>query len=206
MSITRGQAVAIAVGATLALGGGAAYASTTADVIQGCYSNTNGNIRIVDQASQCRNTETSIEWNKQGIQGEVGPQGPQGLKGDTGDQGPQGLKGDAGATGETGPRGPKGDTGAAGPAGPAGSGANITSYRRRVHAAGGTGDVYCNPGDIATGGGGWGNSGAFLGRTKIEESEPITNDQGVQGWHVQTDTFAVVYPYTDATVVCLHVQ
>ena len=66
--------------------------------------------------------------------------------------------------------------------------------------------MYCNPGDIATGGGGWGDSGAFPGYSKIEESEPITNGQGVQGWHVQTDTFAVVYPYTDATVVCLHLS
>ena len=85
--------------------------STVADVIEGCYSNTNGNIRIVDQAAQCRSTETSIEWNKQGIQGDTGPQGPQGLKGDTGatgETGPQGLKGDTGATGETGPKGLQG--------------------------------------------------------------------------------------------------
>jgi hypothetical protein len=198
---------AIAVSATLALGvGGAAYASAATDVIQGCYHSTNGEVRIVGQASQCRNTETPIEWNKQGIPGDVGPVGPQGEPGPQGPQGPQGLKGD---TGDVGPKGPKGDTGAqgaVGPAGPAGPGAAISSYRRHVRPAGGTGDVYCDPGDIATGGGGWGTSGAFGGRLTVEESEPITNAQGVQGWHVQTDTFAVVYPYTDATVVCLHIQ
>ena len=217
MTITRRQAAGTAIGVSLLVaGGGAAYAATTNDVIQGCYHNQTGAVRVVGQASQCKNNESSIEWNKQGVQGEtgpvgpqgpIGPAGPQGLKGETGDTGPTGATGpagDQGPAGDTGPRGLKGDTGAQGPAGPAGSAANITSYRRNVHAAGATGNVYCDPGAIATGGGGWGDSGATPGRTTVQESEPTTNAQGVQGWHVQTDTFLVIFPYTDATVVCLH--
>ena len=57
-------------------------------------------------------TVSSYTWAKikgeQGIQGNVGPQGP---------QGPQGVKGNTGATGPQGPQGIKGNTGATGAAG-----------------------------------------------------------------------------------------
>jgi hypothetical protein len=104
MAVTSGVAVAAIPG-----GDGA---------IQGCYNETNGNLRLVDKAGDCRTHEAAIAWSQTGPvgpKGDKGDTGPQGLKGDTG---PQGLKGDTGAQGETGPQGLKGDTGAQGPAGP----------------------------------------------------------------------------------------
>ncbi|MGR5447487.1 beta-prism lectin domain-containing protein [Vibrio jasicida] len=63
--------------------------------------------------------DSSGRWvgESEGLQGEVGPQGPEGDKGEVGAVGPEGPKGDKGATG---PQGPKGNTGARGPAGPQG--------------------------------------------------------------------------------------
>lgn len=54
---------------------------------------------------------------KNGMKGDIGPQGP---KGDTGETGPQGEKGEKGDQGETGPKGDTGETGATGPQGPKG--------------------------------------------------------------------------------------
>src|SRR5215475_14360780 len=38
----------------------------TNGVIQGCYQSVSGNVRLVDSASNCRNSETPISWNAQG--------------------------------------------------------------------------------------------------------------------------------------------
>jgi hypothetical protein len=73
-------------------------------VIQACYKTQNGQLRVIDPATQvCLPSETLISWNQTGPvgpQGPIGPQGPQGETGPTGPQGPQGIQG------PTGPRGP----------------------------------------------------------------------------------------------------
>jgi hypothetical protein len=57
-------------------------------VINGCYKSANGQLRVVDPATdRCNPSETPISWN------EIGPQGPKG------DPGPQGPKGDQGPPG-----------------------------------------------------------------------------------------------------------
>jgi hypothetical protein len=89
--------------------------------IQSCYNDTNGNVRFVDTAADCRNHETALAFSQtgpQGPKGDKGDTGPQGPKGDTGPQGPKGDTGPQGPKGDTGPQGPKGDTGPQGPAGP----------------------------------------------------------------------------------------
>ena len=77
---------------------GVAYAanSRTASVIQGCYSNSTGNLRV---ASSCERSETAISWNQEGTAGPAGPAGPAGQPGAVG---PAGRAGPAGPRGETG--------------------------------------------------------------------------------------------------------
>jgi hypothetical protein len=60
--------------------GGAAFAAIpdSSGVIHGCYGKSNGSLRVVGSASDCRNNETAIEWNQQGPPGATGPQGPPG--------------------------------------------------------------------------------------------------------------------------------
>jgi Collagen triple helix repeat (20 copies) len=107
LAITAVAIVAIAGSVTYAvadIGGGG--------VINGCYKSQNGQLRVIDPATDsCLPSEKSISWSQSGPQGPPGPQGPagpQGPKGDTGATGPQGPAGPAG------PQGPKGDTGATG--------------------------------------------------------------------------------------------
>ncbi len=45
------------------------------DIIYGCYQKNNGQLRIVNDASECRPSEKFIQWN------EAGPAGPQGVPG-----------------------------------------------------------------------------------------------------------------------------
>ncbi len=125
---TRIRRVALAVTAVaiVAIAGGVTYAVADiggGGVINGCYKTQNGQLRLIDPASDsCHPSETSISWSQ------TGPQGP---KGDKGDPGPQGPKGDphrasgtsgaaAGPTGPQGPAGPQGPQGPQGPAGPPG--------------------------------------------------------------------------------------
>src|SRR5215203_3342692 len=85
--------------------GSAAFAAIpdAGGVIHGCYVKSGGSIRVIDATvTNCKSTETSLDWNQHGQPGVPGPQGP------TGAAGP---KGDTGATGATGPQGLKGDTG-----------------------------------------------------------------------------------------------
>jgi len=62
--------------------------------IKGCYAKntqllgaTKGDLRVVDQAEACRNSENSLTWSQRG------PQGQQGLQGEQGEQGEQGPAG-----------------------------------------------------------------------------------------------------------------
>ncbi len=79
-------------------------------VIHACY-RSNGALRLVNGASDCKKYETAVSWSQTGPQGIPGPQGQ---------AGPAGLAGPAGPTGPSGPEGPQGLAGPAGPAGPPG--------------------------------------------------------------------------------------
>jgi Collagen triple helix repeat (20 copies) len=110
LALTAAAAVAIAGGVTYAvadIGGGG--------VINGCYKLQNGQLRLIDPATdRCHPSETAISWSQTGPQGPPGPQGPVGPQGPAGPQGvpgPQGPVGPQGATGPTGPQGPPGLSG-----------------------------------------------------------------------------------------------
>jgi hypothetical protein len=80
----------------------------TANVIDACYKQSGGNLRVIDSTvTKCSKNETSLAWNVQGPKGDPGAAGPVGL------------------TGPIGPAGPAGPAGPIGPAGPAGSGASV---------------------------------------------------------------------------------
>jgi hypothetical protein len=175
----------VTLAATLALVGGVAFATGAIPgsdgVIHGCYNTNNGQLRVVDAATSCKNPETAIQWSQtgpQGPQGIQGPQGVQGVKGDTGEQGPQGIQGPKGDTGDQGPkgdtgeRGPKGDTGQQGPQGDQGAqgqqgvqgpaGANgVSGYHQVFYnytVAGSslnTSSESCPSGEVVLGGGSW---------------------------------------------------
>ena len=80
---------------------------TLSGLIYGCYSKTNGTLRlIVSSASRCRSDEGAVQWSRTGPAVQVGPVGP---------------VGPAGPIGEAGPAGPMGPVGLVGPAGPIGA-------------------------------------------------------------------------------------
>jgi hypothetical protein len=150
--------VVVGVGTLGAAGMAVASIPGQGGVVSGCYSNSNGGLRVIDTEAgdACKTNETAIQWSQTGPQGIAGPQGPAGPAGDTGPAGPagpagpQGLQGPAGATGATGAQGP------AGPAGPGGatgyevvrtSGAS-SNFDFKVQAA------TCPAGKKAVGGGG----------------------------------------------------
>ena len=64
-----------------------AHAEPPVTTIQACYNDTNGGLRRVNSAADCKNHETSISWN---ITGPAGSQGPAGASGPAGPQGPPG--------------------------------------------------------------------------------------------------------------------
>jgi hypothetical protein len=51
------------------------------DVINACKNDRNGILRVVDDAADCRGSETPLSWNTEGPQGEQGEQGPPGPPG-----------------------------------------------------------------------------------------------------------------------------
>jgi hypothetical protein len=79
--------------------------------IHSCVNPNSGGIKIVGANETCKNHETTLDWNIQGVQG---PPGPQGAPGQAGPPGPPGQPGLAG------PPGPPGSPGVAGPPGPPG--------------------------------------------------------------------------------------
>lgn len=114
---SRPAVVVATVPVALAMMGANALASHDADTVHACTT-SQGQVRIVNAASECRTPETAMEWNKQGSQGIQGPQGPQGdigPQGPQGDTGPQGAEGPQGPQGDTGPQGPQGEPGDSGP-------------------------------------------------------------------------------------------
>ena len=60
------------------------YAAPVPGKIQACYDNTNGNLRRVKSASDCRYHETPISWS---VAGPTGPQGAGGTSRATGTSG-----------------------------------------------------------------------------------------------------------------------
>jgi hypothetical protein len=95
----RFRRVALAVSAVVvvAIAGGVTYAVAdigSGGVINGCYKSQNGQLRLIDPASDnCLPSETAISW------GQTGTQGPKGDKGDPGPEGPPGPQGPAGPPG-----------------------------------------------------------------------------------------------------------
>ena len=75
----------------------------TNGVIHGCYNKTDGTLQVVDSASQCKKSETALDWAQTGPAGPQGPQGLQGIQGLPGPQGLDGLRGPEGAPGQSGP-------------------------------------------------------------------------------------------------------
>jgi hypothetical protein len=77
---------ALALGAIIVLGGGAVLASHDANTIHACSHDATGALRQVEDAEECRQNETAVEWNIEG------PQGPQGEPGQDGQDGVSGLE------------------------------------------------------------------------------------------------------------------
>lgn len=87
----RRVAMAITAVAVVAIAGGVTYAVADiggGGVINGCYKTQNGQLRLIDPATDsCHPSETAISW------GQTGTPGPKGDKGDPGPQGPPGAAG-----------------------------------------------------------------------------------------------------------------
>lgn len=86
-------AIAAGTAVVLAVAGVAVASIPNADnVINGCYNNGSGTLRVIDtSSSQCTSKETPISWNQQGVQGEPGAPGTQGAPGAAGPQGQPGV-------------------------------------------------------------------------------------------------------------------
>jgi hypothetical protein len=93
----RRVALVVIAAVAVAVAGGVTYAVAdigSGGVINGCYKSQNGQLRLIDPATDsCLPSETAISW------GQTGTQGPKGDKGDKGDPGPPGPKGDKGDPG-----------------------------------------------------------------------------------------------------------
>jgi hypothetical protein len=142
-------ALAITAVAIVAIAGGVTYAVADiggGGVINGCYKSQNGQLRLIDPATDhCLPSEKSISWSQTGPQGPTGPAGPQGP---TGPQGPKGDTGTTGPAGPTGPQGPKGDKGD--PGAPATSlWAVVTGDGSLVRSSGATASSHVSTGQYA---------------------------------------------------------
>jgi len=162
-----------------------AFAQTPPATLAACYNATNGNMRLVSAASDCRTGERFVTWSMAG--------------------GPPGADGAPGPAGPPGPPGPQGPQGIQGPPGPAGGGidrghvyVNIESATVPPGPSPSTEiDVFCNDAnDVALSGGFY---RAHLG-LEIYSSYPRPG-----GWHVgATSTGAA--GLAQAIVVCLRVD
>ena len=65
--------------------------SAPAPQIIGCVSPNGGELRVVQDPSECSQGEGPLSWNQVGPPGEAGPAGPQGVPGERGPQGPPGT-------------------------------------------------------------------------------------------------------------------
>ncbi len=112
--IRRG-ALAVTAVALVAIAGAVTYAVADiggGGVINGCYKTQNGQLRVIDPATdRCLPSETAISWSQTGPTGSRGPTGARGPTGPEGPTGSTGARGPTGNTGATGSRGPTGNTG-----------------------------------------------------------------------------------------------
>jgi hypothetical protein len=192
-------ATALGVAVLVIVGGGAyALASPNGGTITVCINHKSGALYM---ARKCAKHDKKLSWNKQGLTGATGASGR---------QGPQGPTGATGATGSTGPQGPQGPSGA-----PA-----VASVTTRINDSGTTGfmvsaggtlieSVSCNPGEIATGGGGvsaFGGDPEFpLPYVSIAASQPLPGTGTPTGWRVtfrNDDTTSHALPLK-VYVVCI---
>ncbi len=125
MTIKARASRLLLIGSTfVAFGAGLAYAAIpdAGDVIHGCFKTVAGTLRVIDpdEGETCKQNETALDWNQQGLRGDKGDPGAAGATGAKGDKGEQGLQGETGAKGETGTAGPQGPQGEPGPQGPQG--------------------------------------------------------------------------------------
>ena len=67
--------------------GVSAVVADNGSTISACAQKNNGQLRLVQSAGECRNSEIAVQWNGAGVQG------PQGATGATGPQGPPGRAG-----------------------------------------------------------------------------------------------------------------
>src|SRR5262249_17852296 len=98
----RGLRVAVPLVFVLA---GIAYATIPGGngEIHGCYMKSGGAIRVIDaNVTDCKQNETELVWNVQGLKGPQAPSGPQGIAGPSGAQGPSGPSGPQGPSGPAG--------------------------------------------------------------------------------------------------------
>jgi hypothetical protein len=80
--------------AAIGIGAAAAAYATASDSgtdINACQNKTNGNLRVVADASQCRNSEIPLSWNATGPAGAVGATGATGAAGADGADGEDGA-------------------------------------------------------------------------------------------------------------------
>ncbi len=133
MSLKSSMAVVLLVMLGTLLGGAMVSTLQASDgsSVHGCV-NPGGQIRIVNDPSECKKQETNLDWSITGPAGPAGPAGP---------MGPVGPMGPAGPMGPMGPVGPIGPAGPAGPVGPAGQ-PGVSGYEI-VQAA-----VNLNPGTV----------------------------------------------------------
>lgn len=78
--VLAGVVVAAIVSAGVAYSSGGSASST----LTACVNDTNGNMRLVASAGECRQHESAVTWNAEGTAGPTGPTGPQGPTGAAG--------------------------------------------------------------------------------------------------------------------------
>src|SRR6185437_2731107 len=166
-----------------------------------CVNDTNGNMRLVGSASDCRQHESAVSWNAEGQAGATGPTGPTGPQGPQGPTGPRGATGPQGAQGPTGPQGATGPTGPQGPPGADGvSGYQILSASADIgpgQAAAGT--LLCPAGKHVVGGGWTDDASPPFGFDVVTlQSSPNSDGTGWTGSiqnNTSSDTVTVTLRY-----------
>jgi hypothetical protein len=87
---------------------GPVLASHDVNTVHGCVNDQSGTLRVVADPSDCRQAESALDWNVQGVAGQDGADGQDGAQGPAGQDGAQGPAGQDGADGQDGAQGPAG--------------------------------------------------------------------------------------------------
>ena len=194
--IGRPRRAVVLVGAAVAAiaAAGVAYSSGGGSgTLTACVNDTNGNMRLVASASDCRQHESAVTWNAEGQTGATGPTGPQGPTGASGPTGPQGVQGPTGPQGVQGPTGPQGATGPQGPTGADGvSGYEIVSASAAIGPGViAFGTIPCPAGKHVTGGG-WTLDDPIGRDVFVNQSGPNSDGTGWTGSIENTNTSGLV--------------